>query len=258
MTGRLLHGRWRWLAPTHLLLALAGFAFLASSCASWDGQLDIGGYTTRPNYDMRFKSIFVQVFKNRTAYNLSTDVPGMEMDLTRAIVREIEAKTPYKVLSCNADTELRGAIINFTKVLLNYNPFNQIREAETTMTIELIWRDTRSGEVLTRSARRMGGARDPDLRQPLLFTSPGSLLPPGSRPVAIPGTPTRPTSGVIDGEVVVEEEILDPLTRKKAIPVLLRSVAHYRPELGESLTTALQSNIDQLAVQVVSVMEKGW
>ena len=256
MTGRWLRGRWRRLATVYLLVALAGYALLVSSCATWDGHFSIFGYTTAPNYDMRFKSVFVQVFKNRTAYNMTPGVPGMEMDLTRAVVREVEAKTPYKVLSCNADTEIRGTIISFTKNLLNYNQINQIREAETTMTVELIWRDRRSGEVLTKTAPRPGGPREPDLRQPLM-TSPGSLLPPGSRPIAIPGTPQAPTSGPIEVNGV-EGEIIDPLTRKKAIPVIVRSVAHYRPELGESFTTALQSNIDQMATEIVSVMEKGW
>src|SRR5579859_1569718 len=91
--------RRRWLLSAHLLLsAVAACALLLPSCASWDGHLCILGYTTQPNYDLRFHSISVQVFKNRTPWNL-TPVPGLEMDLTRAVVREIEAKTPYKVLS---------------------------------------------------------------------------------------------------------------------------------------------------------------
>jgi hypothetical protein len=40
--------------------------------------------------------------------------------------------------------------------------------------------------------------------------------------------------------------------------VLIRSIAHYRPELGETLTTALWKNYDRMAVQIVSMMEKGW
>ena len=151
MTGRLLHGRWRWLAPTHLLLALAGFAFLASSCASWDGHLNILGYTTQPNYDMRFHSIFVQMFKNRTAYNLSTDVPGMEMDLTRAVVREIEAKTPYKVTSdrSTADTELIGTVVSRRKTVINTNQLGEVREGELTFGVEVTWADLRSGKILS-------------------------------------------------------------------------------------------------------------
>jgi hypothetical protein len=245
-----------WLLCTPVLLTtIAACALLLPACASWDGQFEIIGYTTQPNYDLRFKTISVLVFKNKTPWNL-TPVPGLEMDLTKAVVREIELKTPYKVVNCDGETELRGTIVGFSKNLLNYTPFNTVREAETTMAVELIWRDRRSGELLTKPTRRPGGPREPVLREPLL--TPGSILPPGSRPIGVPGTPTAETSGGIAGGGEVEEEIIDPLTRKKAIPVVVRSVAHFRPELGESLTTAMQQNIDRMAVQIVSVMEKGW
>jgi hypothetical protein len=246
-----------WLLPAHLLLsAFAGLALLLPACATWDGHFSILGYTTQPNYDLRFKSISVQVFKNHTPWTV-TPAPGMEMDLTRAVVREIELKTPYKVIPYDADTELRGTIQIITKGLLNYNPLNEIREGEMTMVVELIWRDRRTGEVLTKAPRRPGAPREEELREPLL--APGSVLPPGSRPIGVPTAPTPETTGGIPvPDNQVEEEIIDPLTRKKAIPVIVRSVAQYRPELGESITSAFQKNIDRMAVQIVSAMEKGW
>jgi hypothetical protein len=39
---------------------------------------------------------------------------------------------------------------------------------------------------------------------------------------------------------------------------VIRSVATFIPELGESRTTALQKNVDNLAVQIVSMMETPW
>jgi Lipopolysaccharide-assembly len=248
--------RKRWLLPVHLLLsAVAGIALFLPACATWDGHFSILGYTTQPNYDLRFKTISVQVFRNRTPWTVTPAV-GMEMDLTRAIVREIELKTPYKVVSCDGDTELRGSIMAVTKGILNYNPLNEIREGETTMVVELIWRDRRTGEVLTKAPRRPGAPREEELREPLL--APGSVLPPGSRPIGVPTAPTPETTGGFAPDNQVEEEIIDPQTRKKAVPVIVRSVAQYRPELGESLTTAFQKNIDRLAVQIVFAMEKGW
>jgi hypothetical protein len=97
---------------------------------------------------------------------------------------------------------------------------------------------------------------EPEQRQPLLATTPDSVLPPGSKPVPVPGTPAMPTEGGIDGGG--EEEIIDPLTSKKAVPLVFRSVAHFRPELGESITTALQKNYDRIVAQIVSAMEVGW
>src|SRR5262245_15614068 len=137
----------RWLLPA---LALAACALILPSCAS-DGHLTVLGYSTKPNYDPNIRTVRVPIFKNKTIMTV-TPVVGMEMDLTRAVVREIELKTPFKVVQdCEAaDTELRGVIIGFSKVMLNYNPFNEVREAETQLVVQLVWRDLRTGKILSR------------------------------------------------------------------------------------------------------------
>jgi hypothetical protein len=232
-----------------LAAGLASCALLLPSCA-WDGHFDLLGYTTKPNYDTRFRTISVPICKNYTSWTV-TPVPGMEMDLQRALVREIQQKTPYRIAQSNADTELLVSIVGFQKNLLNFTPFNTVREAETVLTVEIFWRDLRTGEILTRPARRPGEGVEPDLRQPLLATTADSILPPGSKPIPAPGVPTSPAP-------VDEDLILDPVTKKKALPITMRSVAHFRPELGESITTAQLRNIDRMAVQIVSAMESGW
>src|SRR6266446_6128424 len=77
---------------------LASLALLLPSCG-WDGQFTVLGYTTRPNYDCTIHSVRVPIFKNVTFRR------GLEFDLTRAVIREIEAKTPFKVVAagCAAD-----------------------------------------------------------------------------------------------------------------------------------------------------------
>jgi hypothetical protein len=230
------------------LLALAT-AVVLPSCATWDGHFDVLGYSTRPNYDTRFRTVRVPVCRNHTYWTVTT-VPGMEMDLQRALIREIQTKTPYRIKQDDADTELSVTIVNFQKNLLNYTPFNTVREAETVMTVELYWRDLRTGEILTRPARRVGDPAEPDPRQPLLATA-DSLLPQGSKPVLGPAAPTVPIP-------VDDDAPIDPATKKKAVPIVMRSIAHFRPELGESITTAMQRNIDRMAVQIVSAMEAGW
>jgi hypothetical protein len=251
--------RCRWLAAA---FALAACALILPSCAS-DGHLTILGYSTKPNYDPNIRTVRVPVFKNRSMMN-ATPVVGMEMDLTRAVVREIEQKTPFKVVQdCDrADTELRGIIVNFQKVMLNYTAFNEVREAETQMTVQLIWRDLRDGRILSRGQRRPGEAVDPELRQPLIAT-PDSIFPPGGKPPPIVGTPLAPESQVArDEELPVEDPALspffDPITKKPVPPTVVTSVAHFRPELGESITTALQRNYARMATQIVSLMETGW
>ena len=221
-------------------LALATCAAILPSCA-WDGHFDILGYTTKPNYDTCYKTVRVPIFKTRVNL-IATPLPGLEQDLTEAIVREIQLKTPYRISQGDADTELTGTIVAFNKVLLNYTQFNTVREAETTLVVELVWRDLRTGKVLTRATRRPGQGLPADPRQPLLpddlAAGRDSLLPPGSKPVGIPSAPRLPTSGDI-GPGSNEVAIIDPQTREKAVPVLVRSIGHFRPELGESITTAL-------------------
>ena len=249
---------------------LAAFFFTIASCAvllpscAWDGHFDLLGYTTQPNYDTSYKTVRVPIFKTRVNL-ITTPIPGLEQDLTEAIVKEIQLKTPYRISQDNADTELTGTITAFTKTLLNYTQFNTVREAETTLVVDLVWRDLRTGKILTRRSRRPGQALPVDPRQPLLpdelTAGPtggrGSLLPPGSTPPGMPSAPTRPTTGDISAGSN-EVAIIDPLTREPPVPVTLRSVGHFKPELGQSITSALQENVNQMAVQIVSVMEKGW
>jgi hypothetical protein len=40
--------------------------------------------------------------------------------------------------------------------------------------------------------------------------------------------------------------------------VLVRSVAHYRPEIGESVATAQLTNCQRMAEQIVNMMEVAW
>ena len=156
-----------------VLCAIAG---LLPSCAS-DGNFCLFGYTTKPNYDTSIHTVRVPIFKNVTFYR------GLEFELTQAIVREIEAKTPYKVVGegCAADTELSGP---------------------------------------ARAAARADRGRD---------------APPPLPPDLPPGAPLPKP----------------PVT-------LVTSLGHFVPEIGQSITTAHQENVDRLAIQIVSMMEKPW
>jgi hypothetical protein len=244
-------------------LLLAAVALVLPSCG-WDGHFTVLGYTTRPNYDTKYKTVRVPIFKNKTFWAIEPN-PGMEMDLTRAVIREIEAKTPYKVVQCDADTELIGTIINFTKIPLSYNQLNEIREGETTLTVELVWKDTRTGEILTL-------ARRPVDRAPLPAQLPDGISPLARGPLgptAVPilGAPIQPVTDPMappppPGSLPVLPQSMGGLVPgAPPLPdpvVLIRSLGHYRPELGESLTTSMQKNYDRMATQIVSAMEKPW
>jgi hypothetical protein len=280
-------------------LLVAGVLLVLPSC-DWDGNINllswtaqpnhnvsVLGYSTCANYDTNIHTVRVPIFRNKTPWAVVPN-PGLEMDLTKAVVKEIQEKTPYRVVSgCDpADTEILGTITIFSKVNLSYNQLNEVRESETTLVVALVWRDLRTGEILSRPVRRMGEPRPGELLPPDLILNPGQLpeqIPgqtpgqtPGMRtPLVIGATPTLPTEATVVNPLVdapigppplpggplggKEHPTADELLADPRTPVaIIRSVAHFRPELGESLTTAQQKNINRMAVQIVSMMEKPW
>jgi hypothetical protein len=192
----------RWLVLASVLLV--GFVALALPSCDWDGQFTVLGYTTRPNYDTGIHTVRVTIFKNDTFWR------GLEFDLGQSLVREIESKTPYKVvgLGCTADTELSGRIISFQKILLNINQLNEVREGQTILRAEVTWTDLRTGEALSAPKPKE--------------------LPPG-----VPPPPKPP-------------------------PQIVMSTGDYIPEVGQSIATAQQQNVNRLAAQIVRMMEKPW
>ena len=120
--------------------------------------------------------------------------------LTEAVVREIELKTPYKVVHHpNADSILSGTLIADTKRLLVISPTDDPRETELVMQVQVRWVD-RQGNVL------------------------------------------RERSGV-----PVPLELVD-----------VSGTASVVPEFGQSITSGQQLAIEQLAQQIVSLMEIPW
>jgi len=270
-----------------VLLTLAGAGLAAPACDfsqlfSWnDGKPVIFGYSTAPNFDRRYKTIRVKIFKDPTFW-AAVPVPGLEMQLTEEIVHRIEQDTPYKVCSGDADTELSGSIISFFQMALNYNQMNEIREVETTMVCAVRWQDLRTGQLLSWPAPRnleppppaglLPGMQDP-LQQAAI--APGSMLtqplsaaatsPIGNQATmadtAPPPNTGNPTIGQTNAPGPPGGPPVGPMPASGAGmvgAVLVRSIAHYRPEIGESLATAQQRNCQSMAEQIVNMMEVPW
>jgi Lipopolysaccharide-assembly len=211
-----------------LLLAVA--LVTACGCES-AGHFSVLGYTTRPNYDECIHTVYVPIFENNSFRR------GLEYDLHRVVVTEIERKTPYKVVSdrSRADTELTGTILTVNKQLLNRNQLNEIREAEMVVTVALVWKDLRTGEVLSKQRR-----------------TPDVYPTPGIPTLDIPDVGAGPTAGAPPAPPPVLPVNPD------ATLVLDTGIGTYIPELGQSTTTAYQQAVNRLAVQIVSQMEKPW
>ncbi len=268
-----------------MLLALAGVGLAVPACEigqlfSWNGGKPVlFGYSTAPNYDKRYKTIQVKIFKNPTFWS-AVPVPNLEMELTEAIIHTIEQQTPYKVVNCNADTELSGSIMTFLQVAVNYNQLNEKRDVETTLTCQVTWKDLHTGQILSTPSGRtpeppppaglLPGQQDP-LNLPLtpgsILQNPTSAAPisPGGNPAVMTETSPAPTAGnPVPGQTSVPGPSMGvpaaplPGVTQPVMGVLVRSVAYYRPEIGQSLATAQQDNCNNMAQQIVQMMETAW
>ncbi len=156
-----------WFRLWYALFALA--PIILAACES-DGHFTFLGYTSRPVYDTTIRTVRIPIFGNETTRQ------GLEFDLHKALVREIESKTPYKVVPAHAaaDTELIGRIISLNKAVTNVNQLGETREAQLTLGVQVEWRDLRpkaQGEII----------RDP-LGNPTNELPPGGELAKGKEP----------------------------------------------------------------------------
>lgn len=203
------------------LLIVAITATAIVGCQS-GGNVSLFGYSTAPPFDPNIKTVYVPVFKN-TAFQ-TTPNREIEVDLTAAIIREIHSRSTMRVVSDRdaADTELLGTIFNIEKYIYNRNQQNHTRDAEIIITANIVWRDMRTGRVLS-NRRPFGTTAEP----------------------AVPFDPSLPPP--------------DPVSVKEiGLPVKVVATGRLIPELGESNATANKSAVDKMAKQIVNMMEVAW
>jgi len=131
--------------------AFLTFAPLLCFCAS--GLLGCGynsdggssdGYHWSSIYRKDISTVAVPIFK-------STDYQrGVEFTLSKALVNQIEANTPYKVVPREkADTILEGEIVSVRANTLSRDQNSALpQEQMLDLTINFTWKDLRSGRVL--------------------------------------------------------------------------------------------------------------
>lgn len=213
------------------LLTAAGT--LTAAAVGCQGGPTILGYQFGADalYDPNIRSIYVPVFRNQAFQ--TTPYRGLEVEITRAVVREIGTRTRFRVVSdpARADTELLGNVVEVSKLLLNRNQQNTVREADVVVTVDVLWRDLRDGTILS---------------APRKVPQPGDPLPPPGPQDALPQ---------FDPDVPPVPPIAVP---PAALPVRLVGTGRLLPELGESNATAAKRAVDHLAHQIVSMMERPW
>ena len=99
------------------------------------------GYSLRPPYDTNVRTIYVPVFKSMTFRR------DLNLQLTEAVIKEIEKRTIYKVVGApeGADSTLEGIVTYDLKNLMVENPNNLPRQLTMMLTISVKWIDNRPG-----------------------------------------------------------------------------------------------------------------
>jgi len=124
-----------------LLVVLA--AALISGCSSDPKH----GYAFTSTYSSSVHSVAVPVFDNLSFHR------GLEVELTDAIVKEIQRTTPWVVVQSTdghgADTTLTGAITNSAlRALSTSSKTGLVQEMAVEVTVDFDWRDARTGKYL--------------------------------------------------------------------------------------------------------------
>jgi hypothetical protein len=122
------------------LIAAVAASALVAGCAS-DPR---AGYSFGDTTPEGVRTVRVPIFRNQT-YN-----PGIETELTEAIIKKIQSDTGLRVVqSGGADSELRGVVTDVDMQTLSLAPGSGlVQEIALTIRVDYDWIDTRTGRVL--------------------------------------------------------------------------------------------------------------
>jgi hypothetical protein len=130
-------------------LCIAAF-FVSYACSS-DPK---AGYSFSPTYPADVKTVTIPVFDNYTF------TPGIEVELTEAIIKQVQASTDMKVTTAEkSDTRLNGVVTSSQlRRLTLARSTGLVQEQAVQLTVDFQWIDNRSGKTLV--TRRNFAATD--------------------------------------------------------------------------------------------------
>jgi hypothetical protein len=102
------------------------------------------GYSSKELFPTEYLTVAAPIFENRTFYR------GIEFELGEALTKQIESRTPYKVVSPGvAQTQLEGTITHIDqRQLSRRRPGGVSQELELTVTVDFVWKDLGKGGVI--------------------------------------------------------------------------------------------------------------
>ena len=123
-----------------LAMCCGMIALVGAGCSSDPSR----GYSFTTTHQTSVRSIAVPVFDNRSFQK------GIEIDLTDAIIKEIQRTTPWVVTSeAGAQTTLTGTITDASLRNLSTNSkTGYVQEMAVELTVDFDWRDGRTGQYL--------------------------------------------------------------------------------------------------------------
>ncbi|MCY2932834.1 MAG: LPS assembly lipoprotein LptE [Planctomycetota bacterium] len=97
------------------------------------------GYSVRPPYNREIQTVYVPIFRSLTFRR------DLNLMLTEAVAKEIEKRTPYKVVGTpeGADSSLIGEVTFADKNLVVENPQNLPRQLSADLVVNMRWTDNR-------------------------------------------------------------------------------------------------------------------
>lgn len=130
---------------TFLLRSAALAALVYACCVGVPGcaHYQVGSHTL---YRSDIETVYVPIFESDSFRR------HLGEWLTEAVVKEIELRTPYKVVSEEAaDTVLTGKILTDTKRVLGFSGTDEGRNLEFRLRVQVTWAD-RAGRTIYREA----------------------------------------------------------------------------------------------------------
>lgn len=102
------------------------------------------GYSSKELFPTEYRTVAVPIFENRTFYR------GVEYELAESMVKQVESRTPYKVVAPPvAQTIMEGTITSIEQTMLSRRrPGGVPQEIELTVTVDFVWKDLSSGAVI--------------------------------------------------------------------------------------------------------------
>lgn len=118
---------------TSLLILALTLALLTAGC----------GYRMGHGFEPEIHSIYVPTFTSQS------DRRGLEFQLTEAVLKEIQIRTPFRIVEePAADTQLIGKIVSTRKRVLGETRNDDPRELQMTLAVQVRWENLKTHEVL--------------------------------------------------------------------------------------------------------------